>query len=169
MKLRIGYKPIENWCIESQEKDPEINCISGPYLDQLIFREVRNRSADELMNCSWSDHHHGHSTVYRSGIKLKDVLNLVEDLKENYKFALQKGLRFRKEKNGMVIAQGRNAYVVNDRGSELLKELKNHIVTVRDIRRISKKLSIAEQKGLEFFKKLIVFEVLEWIPAEKSY
>ncbi len=169
MKLRIGYESIQNWHMEVSEEEPEVFCISGPYLEQLLFREVRNRSAQDLINCSWSDHHHGHSTVYRSGIELKDVLNLVEDLKENYKFALQKGLRFRKEKNGMVIAQGRNAYFVNDKGSELLKELKNHIVTVRDIRRISKKLSIAEQKGLEFFKKLIVFEVLEWIPAEKSY
>ena len=164
MKLRIGYKAIQNWDMEVSEKEPEILCISGPYLDQLLFREVRNRSANELINCSWSDHHHGHSTVYRSGIKLKDVLNMVEDLKEDYKFALQKGLRIRKEKNGMVIAQGRNAYFVNDIGSKLLEELKNNTVTVRDVRRICKKLSVAEQKGLEFFKKLIIFEVLEWIP-----
>ncbi|RLG17694.1 hypothetical protein DRN63_02675 [Nanoarchaeota archaeon] len=168
MKLRIGYEAIQNWDMEVSEKEPEILCISGPYLDQLLFREVRNRSANELINFkvigSWSDHHHGHSTVYRSGIKLKDVLNMVEDLKEDYKFALQKGLRIRKEKNGMVIAQGRNAYFVNDIGSKLLEELKNNTVTVRDVRRICKKLSVAEQKGLEFFKKLIIFEVLEWIP-----
>jgi hypothetical protein len=167
MKLRLGYKPPENWRIEPSEKDPEILCISGPYLDQLICREVRNRSTQELTYSSWSDHHHSHSTVYRSRVDFKDILSLIEDLKEDYTFMLQEGLRFRKEKNGIVIPQGRNAYFVNDKGTGFLRELKNRVITIRDIRETCKKLDISEQTGLNFFKTLIIFQVLEWIPKGK--
>ena len=169
MKLKLGYKPIKNWHMEPSEKDPEILCISGPYLDQLICREVRNRSAQELTYYAWGDHHHSHSTVYRSGVEFKDILNLIEDLKEDYTFILQEGLRFRKEKNGTVIPQGRNAYFVNDKGTEFLRELKNRVITVRDIRETCEKLNIPEQAGLDFFKMLIIFQVLEWIPEEKRH
>jgi hypothetical protein len=167
MKLRLEYKPVQNWSVDPSEKDPEILCISGPYLDQLIYREVRNQSAQELLSCSWDDHHHSHSTVYRSGVDFKDILNLIEELKEYYTFKLQEGLRFRKEKNGMVIPQGRNAYFVNNKGTEFLRELKSRVITVRDIRETCEKLNISEQTGLDFFKMLIIFQVLEWVPEKK--
>ena len=165
MNLTLDYKPIESWDINGVENEPAIYCISGPYLDQLLFREVRNRSSKKMLHCSWGDHHHSHSTVYRSGIDLKKILKLIEDIKDDYKFKISKSLKFRKEKKGTVIAHGRNAYFINNIGSDLINKIRN-IITIKDIRNMCKNQRISEQAGINFFKKLIIFEVLEWIPGE---
>ncbi len=155
----MRYKLIQNWQINISEQKPEICCISAPYIVEQILKEISNSSYD-LMNCTHSDHHHGHSSLTR--IKFKNTLKIIEEFNEHHIYVTQKGLKFRKENNGLVIANGRNVFFVNKKGSHFLKLLGSHVI-VSDIRRICEELNIPEQTGLQFFKKFVFFGLFKLI------
>lgn len=168
MKLRLNYNPLKNWDLTISQNKPEVLCISGPYLDQLIFREVRNQTLQEIVNCSWSDHHHSHSTVYRSKIDLKKIVELIKDLKEEHNFKLSEDYKFRQEKNGIIVPQGRNAYFINNLGVKFIDELKEKIINLKDLRKVCDKLNIAILEGFDFFKMLVIFQIIEYLPAHSN-
>ena len=160
----IDHKIEKRWYTDSSGKEPEIWCIEGSYINTAVIRKL---SSDEggLSISAWSDahgdargpEHHDHSKGI--GIDMKPVdINIINELKDNCKFMLRQGLKFREEKSGLIIALSLNGFFVNHAGSHFLKFFReNDNFSIDDVRRISKNLGIFEEAGLNYLRKLLLF------------
>lgn len=159
----IDHKIEEYWDTDSSEKEPEIWCIEGSYINTAVIRKL---SSDEggLSTSTWSDahgdargpDHHNHSKGIGIDMKLADI-DIINELKDNCKFMLRQGLKFREEKSGLIIALSLNGFFVNHAGSHFLKFFReNDNFSINDVKRISKNLGIFEEAGLNYFRKLLL-------------
>ena len=160
----IDHKIKESWYTDSSGKEPEIWCITGSYINTAIIRRF---SCDEgnLSMSAWGDahgddrgsDHHDHYKGIKIDMKPVDI-NVINELKDNCKFMLRQGLKFREEKSGLIIALSLNGFFVNHAGSHFLKFFReNDNFSVDDVRRISKNLGISEGVGLNYLRKLLLF------------
>lgn len=158
----------EHWYTDSSGREPEIWCIEGSYINTAV---VRRLSCDErtLSMSAWSDahgddrgpDHHDHSSGIRIDVKPVDI-NIIDEPKDNCKFILRQGLKFREEKNGLIIALSLNGFFVNHAGSLFLKFFReNAIFSIDDVRKISNNLGISEEAVLGFLRKLLLFGLVE--------
>lgn len=157
------------WSFDSYSiKEPEIWCIKGAYVNTAVIRKIACNEGigvsswdDPHGNQRGGDEHHNHSTHDHHDDKLQIKpadINIINELKEDYKFMLRPSLKFREERNGSIVALSLNGFFVNNTGSHFLKILRdNAIFSIDDIRKISKKLGISEDAGLKFLRKLLIF------------
>ena len=145
------------------KRKPQIFAIfGGSILNQRIFRAASNNNNDSI-DCTWTEHHDQHwHHEGSSRMEYKSTLNLVNELEPDHTFMFSDNLKLRKKKSGLIIAQGRTAYFVNDKGYQFLKSFGNRL-SVKDIERVCEKLSISKKEGLEFFKKIITFGLLKCV------
>jgi len=159
-----GHEIEELWYTDSSGREPEIWCIEGSYINTAV---VRRLFCDErtLSMSAWGDAHgddrgpahHDHSSGIRIDVKPVDI-NIINEPKDNCKFILRQGLKFREEKNGLIIALSLNGFFVNHAGSFFLKFFReNANFSIDDVRKISKNLGISEEAGLAFLRKLLLF------------
>jgi len=84
-------------------------------------------------------------------------INLTNEFRDDYTFALRSGLKFREEKDGMMIALSLNGFFVNRLGSQFLKLFRDKTaVSVNEIKRMCKSLCISQEAGLDFLRKLLL-------------
>ncbi len=160
MDLKLDFRPIEAWKTDIPRDSPEIVCISRPFIEQVLYRNQYGRAEDKdwMSSFSHSNHHHAH---YAPEIE-PDILNGKSDLVErNAVFQLRPQIRYRGENGGSVLAQRHNVYFVNDRGLGLVRNFSRPF-RYEDLGRLSNELNIPQQESRDFFKKLLVFDLLEW-------
>lgn len=156
---------MEYWKTDSSKKEPEVWCIEGSYINTAIIRKLS--CGENELDSAWSDNHdhtrgpehHDHSSGIRIDIKSVD-LNMINELGDNYniKFMLCPGLKFREEKDGLIVALSLNCFFVNYTGSLFLKFFRdNNNFSLNDVIRTSKNIEISEDSGLNFFRKLLLF------------
>lgn len=161
IKIQLKYKPVTNWQINISNEKPEIICISGPYIHQLLskFLKETGEEAYYVSNKAfswWGQHHHGHGSFHRALIKLRDC----SEIRKDHLYTLVNELKYRKEKHGAIVSHnGSYQYFSNDRGLNLLGAFKEG-TSIDCLEKICQESGIPEEEGLEFFKKLIIFGIV---------
>jgi len=153
--------PVKSWDISLSSQDPCIVCISGPYIDQLLFKDTRYDTFD-IAKTHHDAHHDAHHNepYYRIPLDAINDLRLPSKIEMEHIFKLNKGLRFREESFGLVIRQGRNIYAVNKIGSTIINHLKRPS-RVGDIYKLAEKLNVRSNALFNFLKLLILFRLVE--------
>lgn len=114
---------------------------------------------------SWGDshgdtrgpEHHDHKDKIRLDMESLDK-NVTGELKDSYTFSLRSGLKFRNEKNGLLVALSLNGFFVNGLGSRIVQLFRDKLsVSVHDIKTLCKTQAISEAVGLNFLRKLLLF------------
>ncbi len=153
----------EFWHAGIVEKEPEVLCIAGSYINSAVLKRL-SCFDDSLTMTMWTDSHgddrgpdhHDHSSKIRIDMEPVDI-NISNEFQDDYSFTLRSGLKFREEKNGMIVALSLNGFFVNCLGAQFIEHFRDEVnVSVREIKMMCERIGISKEAGLSFLRKLLL-------------
>lgn len=163
----IDYRVEESWYRSRSENEPEIQCFEGAYINESIIRKLCCNEK-VLFSSAWSDthgdnrgpDHHNHSSGITIDMKPINV-DKINKLNDVDRFIIRPGLKFREEKNGLIIALSLNGFFVNSIGSVFLRFFREKLnFSLKDVKLLSTQLGLPEETGVRFLKKLLLFGIV---------